>query len=153
MEQASETFNQRASHFILGTEGQTFGSSYDKQYTPKRNSLGHAGKSSNVFEANNINPQNKQSFSTTNHAVFKDWGQVPKATLNEKKLKELKGHHFHLGSYHPDEVYTSNNYYHNKKLITSDALKNREEGKNKMRAHYHDFKEQNYTNFKSTYNK
>lgn len=85
--------------------------------------------------------------------MLKDWGQIPKAALDPSKLNELKGHHFKLGSYHPDQAYTSNNYFHNRKEISSDAVKNREEGKNKMRAHYHDFKEQNYTNFQSTYNK
>ena len=100
-----------------------------------------------------MNNTNNSSFATTNNALLKNWGDIEKAALNPDKLKELKGHHFHLGSYYPEDLYTSNKHFHNKKELTFDALKNKEESKIKMRAHFHDFKEQPYTNFKSTYNK
>lgn len=65
----------------------------------------------------------------------------------------MKNHHFNLGSYNPTQSATTNQYYYDPKEINNDALKNMEEAKNRMRSHYHDFKEQPYTNFKSTYNK
>jgi hypothetical protein len=72
--------------------------------------------------------------------LYKAWDNVEKAKLDDNKLHELKTHHFKLGSYNPNDILTTNKIYHNKKEITDEASKNKEESKNKMRSHYHDFK-------------
>ena len=105
------------------------------------------------FKGNSINPPNQPSFSTTNKALYKDWGQTQKAALDEAKLKDLRTHHFNLGSYNTNSIATTNKQFYNQKTLTGDASKDMEESKNRMRSHNHDFKEQPYTNFKSTYNK
>lgn len=133
--------NQRASHFSLGNTNQTGASIYAQDYTRKP----HPERDPNFkvidpFKGNSINPSGKSNFSTTNNAAYRNWNSVEKAGLDKEKLKDLRAHHFNLGSYNPNQATTTNQFYHNPKEISSDALKNREESKNRMRAHYHDFK-------------
>ena len=56
-------------------------------------------------------------------------------------MRELRTHHFKLGSYQPNDAYTTNKIYHDRKHLSGEASKTQEESKNKMRAHYHEFKE------------
>ena len=58
-----------------------------------------------------------------------------------------------MGNYNPITNHnTSHKIFYDRKIISNDANKNQEDSKIKMRAHHHDFKEQNYTNFQSSYN-
>ena len=107
--------NQRASHFTLGNTGDNPGSIYKKDYTRKAASQDKDFRFVDPFKGKSINPANQSSFSTTNNALFRDWGAVDKAALDPTKLKELRGHHFNLGSYNPDDLYTTNKHYHNRK--------------------------------------
>jgi hypothetical protein len=91
-------------------------------------------------------------FATTSQAMLKAWGNAERAKLSEEKLHELKTHHFKLGSYEPAHTVTTNQNYHNQKPLSGEASKTQEESKNKMRAHYHDFKEQSHTDYRSAYN-
>lgn len=78
------------------------------------------------FKGNNINPVGKSSYGTTNNALYKDWGKVDRAGLDEKKLHDLRSHHFNLGNYGGDQNSTTHKLYYDKKELTSDATKNRE---------------------------
>lgn len=132
--------NQRATHFNLGNNSQNYGSVYHKDYNPKQADPNQI-KGPNPFRSNSVNIGEKGSFTTTNKMLYKAWDNVEKAKLDDQKLHELRTHHFKLGSYQPNDILTTNKIYHDKKQITGEASKNQEESKNKMRAHYHDFKE------------
>ena len=145
--------NQRATHFVLGNTNQSGASVYTSDFPPKKANHDSEFRVTDPFKGNSINPPNPSSFSTTNNALYKNWGNTQKAALDDKKLKDLRTHHFQLGTYNTSSIPTTNNQYYDRKDLTGDASKDMEESKNRMRAHNHDFKEQPYTNFKSTYAK
>jgi hypothetical protein len=58
-----------------------------------------------------------------------------------------------LGNYNPTSVNTSHKLFYDRKQLNNDASSKQEESKIKMRMHNHDFKEQNWTNFQSSYAK
>lgn len=132
--------NQRATHFQLGNTSQNYGSIYVKDYGPKQANPNQP-TGPNPFRSSSLNVGEKGSFSTTNKMLYKAWERPEVAKLEDDKLKELKSHHFKLGSYQPNDTYTTNKIYHDRKHLSGEASKTQEESKNKMRAHYHDFKE------------
>ncbi len=138
--------NQRATHFQLGNNPQNFSSVYKKDYDAKQ-AEPNENKGANPFRSSSVNNVDKGSFATTNKMLYKAWDNAEKARLDDSKLHELKTHHFKLGSYTPNDILTTNKIYHNPKEITNEASKNKEESKNKMRSHYHDFKEVKITLF------
>lgn len=107
--------NQRASHFVLGSVGQVGGSIYTKDYPPKKADHDPNFKVMDPFKGNAINPNTKSNFSTTNNAMYKNWGNADKAGLDQDKLKDLRTHHFNLGSYNPNQATTTHQYYYDKK--------------------------------------
>jgi hypothetical protein len=132
--------NQRATHFNLGSSSQNYGTVYHKDYNPKQGEPNEV-KAANPFRSSSLGGGEKGCFATTNKMLYRAWDNVDKAKLDDQKLHELKTHHFKLGSYTPTDVFTTNKIYHDRKPISGEASKNQEESKNKMRAHYHDFKE------------
>ena len=106
--------NQRASHFVLGTAGQAGSSIYVQDYTRKQAAHDPNYKALDPFKGNSINPQDKpSSFSTTNNAMYKNWGPTDKAALDKDKLKDLRTHHFNLGTYNTSLSSTTNQHYYN----------------------------------------
>ena len=91
------------------------GSIYKKDYLPQSADKPKKHKFIDPFQGTSVNPPNKSSFSTTNNALLKDWGNVGKAALDDNKLKDLRGHHFSLGNYDPSGIHTTNKHYHNAK--------------------------------------
>lgn len=47
--------------------------------------------------------------------MFKNWGTIDKAALDKDKLKDLRTHHFQLGSYNTSNSATTNQHYYNEK--------------------------------------
>lgn len=107
--------NQRASHFVLGGSNQPGASIYTQDYTRKQAEQDPNYKIIDPFKGNSINPQNKSTFSTTNNAMLKNWGTVDKAALDKDKLKDLRTHHFNLGTYNTSNSSTTNQHYFNEK--------------------------------------
>ena len=106
--------NQRASHFSLGNTTPVPGSIYAKDFGPKvpeNNSV----KPNNPFRGGSLNHGDHGSFATTNKTLLKAWDHAERAKLDDDKLKELKTHHFKLGSYAPGHALTTNKIYHNPK--------------------------------------
>ena len=68
--------NQRASHFVLGSTNQAGGSMYTKDYIRQQAEKDPNYKILNPFKGNSINPSNPSSFTTTNNAMLKNWGNV-----------------------------------------------------------------------------
>ena len=108
---------------MLGSTGQPGGSIYTHDYTKKAASQDTEFKILDPFKGNSINPPNGSSFATTNNALYKNWGNVERAALDEKKLKELRTHHFNLGSYNTNTIETTNKQHFNRKELTGDANK------------------------------
>lgn len=132
--------NQRSSHFQFGNTSQNYKSVYVKDYAAKQPDQ-NVVQVTNPFRGGSLPHEGKGSFITTNKTLFRAWDHVEKSKLDDDKLKELKSHHFKLGTYAPNEAMTTNKLYHDRKLISEEASKNQEESKNKMRGHNHDFKE------------
>ena len=110
-----ENFNQRATHFILGNTNQDGLSVYKHDYIKKAANHDIDYQQIDPFKGNNINPSGKGNFSTTNNALFKDWGKVEVAALDQKKLQDLRSHHFNLGNYNGDPNSTTHKLYYDKK--------------------------------------
>jgi hypothetical protein len=132
--------NQRGSHFQLGSTSQNYQSVYHKDYDKKQAQNNHVNVS-NPFRGGSLSHNDKGYFTTTNKVLMKAWDNAEVAKLDDAKLKELRTHHFKLGTYNPHEAVTTNKLYHDRKHISGEASKNQEESKNKMRGHNHDFKE------------
>lgn len=47
--------------------------------------------------------------------MYKNWGNAEKAGLDKDKLKDLRTHHFNLGSYNPNESNTTHQFYYDRK--------------------------------------
>lgn len=137
--------NQRASHFVLGSAGQPYGSIYTKDYVKKEAENGNNQPkqliATNPFRSSSVNNSDKRVLSTTNKTMFPAWDGAEMARMDPNKLAELKGHHFKLGGYAPGQTLTTHKDHYNRKQGSGEAAKNQEESKAKMRAHYHDFKE------------
>ena len=104
----------------------------------------------NPFRGTSLGNQDKSYFTTTNKVLLKAWDNAEIAKLDDKKLKELRSHHFKLGSYNPNEAMTTNKIYYDTKPITGEASKNQEESKKNMRGHHHDFKEVSFRIYSKT---
>ena len=78
-------------------------------------------------------------YTTTNRAQYPHWKNHEVAKLEEDKQRDLKTHHFNLGTYHQQSE-TTNKYFHNTKPL-QERSKGFEAEKIKMRSHNHDFKE------------
>ncbi len=106
--------NQRASHFSLGNTSQPLGSVYAKDFGPKV-SENNPVKVNNPFRGGSLNHGEPGSFATTNKTLLKAWDHAERAKLDDDKLRELKTHHFKLGSYAPGQALTTNKIYHSPK--------------------------------------
>jgi len=49
---------------------------------------------------------------------MKAWDNREIAKLDDSKLKELRTHHFKLGTYNPHDSLTTNKLYHDRKNIS-----------------------------------
>jgi len=107
--------NQRASHFKLGNVSQEAASIYTIDYTKKKTEIDSEFKAQNPFRGSSINNTGKTNFSTTNNAMYKNWGTGEHASLDKDKLKDLRAHHFNLGTYNPTQSLTTNQHYLNAK--------------------------------------
>lgn len=131
--------NQRSSHFQLGNTPQNYWSVYGKDYTAKE-TVQNQVPVTNPFRGSSLKQEERGSFATTNKTLLRAWDQTEVAKLDDQKLKELRSHHFKLGSYAPKESMTTNQTFHDRKTLNGEASKNQEESKNKMRGHNHNFK-------------
>lgn len=109
--------NQRASHFVLGSNTPAYGSIYTKDYPPKE-AQADSHKINNPFRGTSLNNDQKSSFNTTNKAMLKAWEHPERAQLDPQKMAQLRGHHFNLGSYNPREVITTHKLFYDKKEIS-----------------------------------
>ena len=88
---------------------------YTCDYLPKKANHDSEFKVTDPFKGSSINPPNESSFSTTNKALYKDWGNTQRAALDDAKLKDLRTHHFNLGTYNTNLIPTTNKQFHDKK--------------------------------------
>lgn len=88
---------------------------YTVDYTKKKAEHDPNFKVLNPFRGSSILQNGKSSFSTTNNAMYKDWGTNGHASLDKEKLKDLRAHHFNLGNYNPGQSLTTNQQYLNAK--------------------------------------
>jgi hypothetical protein len=99
----------------LGNTNQGGASIYTQDYTPKKAKHDPNFKFTNPFKGNAINPDGKFNCSTTNNAMYRNWNSVDKVGLDKDKLRDLRSHHFQLGNYNPNQISTTNQFYHNHK--------------------------------------
>ena len=92
--------NQRGTHFQLGNTSQNYQSVYHKDYEKKQGQMNQVNVR-NPFRGSSLNHNDKGYFTTTNKVLMRAWDNSEIAKLDDTKLKELRNHHFKLGTYNP----------------------------------------------------
>lgn len=77
--------NQRATHFVLGSTSNNYGSMYKKDYPPKQG-IKNDAQGKNPFRSSSLNQNEKGNFATTNKDMYKIWDNIDKVKLDDNKL-------------------------------------------------------------------
>ncbi|KAL4505331.1 hypothetical protein ABPG72_002393 [Tetrahymena utriculariae] len=152
--------NLRATHFTLGNNPDNPYKTVNRDSYKPVSSENIESQGEKLALRNShfiLGDYNKPGFYNTMHNIHYPYHKGAQgAKLEEEKRRDLRTHHFQLGSYGPT-IKTSNNLVYNQKPLQKDLQHERDAQKAKMRAHHHNFAESTNivmtTHYNDQYNK